>query len=114
MRISDWSSDVCSSDLQAPFRQRGIAEQPVRVGDPGIGVAHPRRAFARARTLELGRASCRERVCPYVYISVHALSLTIKLIMTHFVVTSRNFLDVFYRSFTLPTQNITTIEIYLL
>src|SRR3546814_15591982 len=26
MRISDWSSDVCSSDLIDPFRARGIAD----------------------------------------------------------------------------------------
>src|SRR3546814_3885304 len=24
MRISDWSSDVCSSDLERPWRQRGL------------------------------------------------------------------------------------------
>src|SRR3546814_6911785 len=63
VRISDWSSDVCSSDL----------------GPPGILVPHlPAPADAAelgrrllegadlALLLEIGRASCRERVCQYV------------------------------------------------
>src|SRR3546814_6598002 len=33
MRISDWSSDVCSSDL-APGRQRGLAVGIARADDP--------------------------------------------------------------------------------
>src|SRR3546814_10298776 len=63
MRISDWSSDVCSSDLPEligfwtinefagiliPFAW-GILSQHIFIG---IG--------------QIGRASCRERVCQYV------------------------------------------------
>src|SRR3546814_1370708 len=65
MRISDWSSDVCSSDLcrrsrlvgrHCPLRKaRNIA--PRR----GRKVRSPLR-----RPDEIGRASCRERVCQYV------------------------------------------------
>src|SRR3546814_12557532 len=36
MRISDWSSDVCSSDL---FRQRTVPEGGLTLGPLGIGVA---------------------------------------------------------------------------
>src|SRR3546814_1938034 len=81
MRISDWSSDVCSSDLQlgpvalghaaghdeasavllrVGHRQdhidrllAGVLDERTRVDDHQIGV-------------EIGRASCRERVCQYV------------------------------------------------
>src|SRR3546814_4279551 len=77
MRISDWSSDVCSSDLQFP----GMGEEfdPVRadiddrVGEEGVvgrddDVRDPRQhqAAAETGTMEIGRASCRERVCQYV------------------------------------------------
>src|SRR3546814_5335757 len=67
MRISDWSSDVCSSDLR----------------EVGIGGVHPERrpsdrALAERKPeiagefevvpglREIGRASCRERVCQCV------------------------------------------------
>src|SRR3546814_7151975 len=101
MRISDWSSDVCSSDLDADLDDglghRGDAAIRVlaRVGDrdglPGVGrdgVRHgwcrgdevePELAFEALRDdlqveepeetgpeAEIGRASCRERVCQYV------------------------------------------------
>src|SRR3546814_4846161 len=104
MRISDWSSDVCSSDLQQrehadrmlelerpadllarrPEREQRAAEQ--QRGDDGAGgigegfdlraarvAARPReterleaedREDARPQ-VEIGRASCRERVCQY-------------------------------------------------
>src|SRR3546814_5162279 len=60
MRISDWSSDVCSSDLQLV---REIAHQALHVdlAQQGRHLAHHHRAGT-----ELGRASCRERVCQYV------------------------------------------------
>src|SRR3546814_9938451 len=73
MRISDWSSDVCSSDL--------IAFEPVIGGDPCAHdtpmrdrVRRIRNGAARDRCVEnerldrrkIGRASCRERVCQYV------------------------------------------------
>src|SRR3546814_3574395 len=69
MRISDWSSDVCSSDLG-----RSTGETCCRRHSSAIGQRHlwhrappvfPRRRSA-ARSVELGRASCRERVCQYV------------------------------------------------
>src|SRR3546814_3119286 len=95
MRISDWSSDVCSSDLghAADVAVRdGVAylsdiyaglhvidvstptsPAKVRLVDP-LGPAHAvalrgDHAFVAADTLglkvidEIGRASCRERVC---------------------------------------------------
>src|SRR3546814_4434159 len=82
MRISDWSSDVCSSDLIGPLRNK-VADSP----RPDF--RKPRRLYARSTTvwkcsfaevllgrssestgqdfgMEIGRASCRERVCQYV------------------------------------------------
>src|SRR3546814_2270794 len=78
MRISDWSSDVCSSDLT-------VAEAVPEAVDGGFArVARGRivaaqvgaRAVGRRAILifggqvqiaiEIGRASCRERVCQYV------------------------------------------------
>src|SRR3546814_9139289 len=80
MRISDWSSDVCSSDLQVAARRLGFHR---RIPAPAVG---PRRDADRARMLrrvvglaepeQIGSASCRERVCQYVSISVVAVSLT--------------------------------------
>src|SRR3546814_4228977 len=97
MRISDWSSDVCSSDLghiaeigrlvrepeESSIDARGGALLPglhdhhihlfalaaalesIACGPPAIA-----NAAALAETLEqcnqIGRASCRERVCKYV------------------------------------------------
>src|SRR3546814_20462048 len=127
MRISDWSSDVCSSDLvsgplgvdgdQRQCAEAGRAEAglaagmapprpvPDRIGPtperPAPGLQHPNlldRTLA-PRTIplghgladpepvepaagieppadqEIGGASCRERVCPYVKIPVVAGSL---------------------------------------
>src|SRR3546814_7846904 len=73
MRISDWSSDVCSSDLfgSALFlidilRTRGIAFPPgTWVSAGAITGIHEIRPGQRAEA-EIGRASCRERVCQYV------------------------------------------------
>src|SRR3546814_5593186 len=85
MRISDWSSDVCSSDLQdrthlpvdlaidpfwppAPLER---ANNSVTIGNV-IAEAFEReieRPVVVKRIaqfeLEIGRASCRERVCQY-------------------------------------------------
>src|SRR3546814_8121253 len=83
MRISDWSSDVCSSDLQQlpAHRHRGEelrrlkgpshAEPGAVVGGQGIEALRTEvdRALRRpyeAADREIGRASCRERVCQYV------------------------------------------------
>src|SRR3546814_17532821 len=110
MRISDWSSDVCSSDLKsidddrilrlfhavigatlrtnafAPAAEEALAFKIDSAQVPGlpkplpwreVWVYSPRvegiplRAGPVARG-EIGRASRRERVCAYVYISVVA------------------------------------------
>src|SRR3546814_17123445 len=106
MRISDWSSDVCSSDLGLratpgndewpevvlvlEHRRRPLRSVPAaaaRTGDEQLAFVDEKRATVerqpevrdrivdmqcRARphvnrqAREIGRASCRERVCPYV------------------------------------------------
>src|SRR3546814_4879016 len=85
MRISDWSSDVCSSDLL-------LLDPHVALGSDGSpGGSHPRsagtfakwieefvvrqprvsieeavsRATSYPASIQNGRASCRERVCQY-------------------------------------------------
>src|SRR3546814_3197805 len=78
VRISDWSSDVCSSDLWPQalryFERHGtIAETLARARLYGekakqaldIFPAGEARA-ALSEAVEIGRASCRERVCQYV------------------------------------------------
>src|SRR3546814_18206995 len=91
MRISDWSSDVCSSDLFADeeyiveplfalLLARAFAGLKLRVAER-IGLRHrfghrlAGVADRRHHHLEIGRASCRERVCQYVSISGVAVSL---------------------------------------
>src|SRR3546814_15040055 len=102
MRISDWSSDVCSSDLSSlcrttPWRSLelvkhhralGLATAPLDVtcgidianGSPAqpVTLVRPHAAARAARffvekfpgrsmyAVQIGRASCRERVFPYV------------------------------------------------
>src|SRR3546814_10997464 len=98
MRISDWSSDVCSSDLVGALLCLSFRRQPLRplpphprraAGDDPPGRAHHRRRArrgerrrrrgpARKRRAEIGRASCRDRGCPYVLISGVAVSLKTK------------------------------------
>src|SRR3546814_10141787 len=86
MRISDWSSDVCSSDLAADDREllpvlfakdRDVGADLVeQLGDDGrdpVEMAGTRGAAiigaqlgdfdAAAVPREIGRASCREHVC---------------------------------------------------
>src|SRR3546814_6606425 len=68
MRISDWSSDVCSSDLSFGYRTHAQAG-PRRTVPVGRTRAPPPRAAPpdqEAHRSEIGRASCRERVCQYV------------------------------------------------
>src|SRR3546814_17973697 len=111
MRISDWSADVCSSDLDQAFgndepgavrtdreahglelgerfaaplqrlgvvslRRRHLADAIFAVGNEDR-IAGPRAGFDLAmppglrlaevlRVVQIGRASCRERVCQYV------------------------------------------------
>src|SRR3546814_20436873 len=95
MRISDWSSDVCSSDLR--LHQRVVVDGLVGAQEDALllvvargpvecraeGVLRDRRiaerpgvvGLDRQEYLQIGRASCRERVCQYVVISVVAVPL---------------------------------------
>src|SRR3546814_9272213 len=81
MRISDWSSDVCSSDLILFHRTYGLTHVLAHVPDCHFGLfsAGPDHFHNVAAALfshrgnvqadhisEIGRASCRERVCTYV------------------------------------------------
>src|SRR3546814_17544872 len=97
MRISDWSSDVCSSDLygisgarvemvqvidavaqadgfraalaameRSPSTQIALNFDGAPVyGEADYGHFSPAAAYDAARD-QIGRASCRERVCQYV------------------------------------------------
>src|SRR3546814_5965754 len=82
MRISDWSSDVCSSDLA-----NGTIDRDPATGEPVGGLQEAAMDLVKHmipppsatevqnsilyvadhfNSLEIGRASCRERVCQYV------------------------------------------------
>src|SRR3546814_4560819 len=80
MRISDWSSDVCSSDLGDERRQPRagralrVEHQPQFRGLAGDRRPHPPDESRDGRG-EIGRASCRERVCKYVSILGVGVSL---------------------------------------
>src|SRR3546814_19299148 len=102
MRISDWSSDVCSSDLGAAtgamslvfffggnrcdwwFAAEGYCDLDDLAAPPFCNVPRHgelwdklidfgRRGIEDEKPL-IGRAWCRERVCEYVSISVGAVS----------------------------------------
>src|SRR3546814_19822242 len=97
MRISDWSSDVCSSDL-ATDRHRAQPD-PWAAGhvneqiSAGFFSVHGRLGIGQAGEIEIlaadfiqqidfgvvprqiGRASCRARVWQYVELSVDAVSV---------------------------------------
>src|SRR3546814_15851361 len=96
MRISDWSSDVCSSDLArcdlrdlrggdkalppsvSSFAVRCDAGSPLahrRIGDLTVLDVPDVRAMPRAVRSQIGNAPCRERVCQYGTITVVAVSL---------------------------------------
>src|SRR3546814_3735348 len=72
MRISDWSSDVCSSDLNGvPMRCMKLFLPVCLLAVLGAAGAWADMKVelkdGRVLTLpEIGRASCRERVCQYV------------------------------------------------
>src|SRR3546814_9007130 len=85
MRISDWSSDVCSSDLLAEDAVIVHRDEPhvrplggtligvVARGDHAAAATLRRSPYCAAaerhvgdQPLQIGRASCRERVCQYV------------------------------------------------
>src|SRR3546814_17545588 len=67
MRISDWSSDVCSSDLSCgAVTQRNLAESAAlataslpRAGQPSNDSGHPRRAAGRCVQAASGGAAPR-------------------------------------------------------
>src|SRR3546814_19377901 len=105
MRISDWSSDVCSSDLTAESSAMPLDFLTFILFAPGMALLSavliqgriiwwttPWLGYAaaasvllisaamliepnRANPLQIGRASCRARVCQYVLIQVGADSL---------------------------------------
>src|SRR3546814_1330672 len=81
MRISDWSSDVCSSDLaagqamveQVECRQGGrrrtteFKHRPRGLREfAQLSPAVDQGALRYHDAVQIGRASGRERVCPYV------------------------------------------------
>src|SRR3546814_1306929 len=81
MRISDWSSDVCSSDLRTDPRggakdvrrilARLARSHRIRTPTGRITLMCVKKVQAwdhagKLFTTEIGRASCRERVCQYV------------------------------------------------
>src|SRR3546814_5719054 len=73
MRISDWSSDVCSSDLLSGALVAGLRAGLVYNTWPSMnGSFAPPELFdlspwwLNAFENKIGRASCRERVCQYV------------------------------------------------
>src|SRR3546814_11452498 len=105
MRISDWSSDVCSSDLVVPVDGQPWDSDPFVITEKdgklygrgtcdmksfiAIGLAavpdmlsaglkrpiHFALSYDEEIGCEIGRASCRERVCMYVTISVGDVTL---------------------------------------
>src|SRR3546814_2550353 len=71
MRISDWSSDVCSSDLAKAARAKAEAGETLADEVEALLARRASAALGLARkagelVTEIGRASCRERVCQYV------------------------------------------------
>src|SRR3546814_10779246 len=88
MRISDWSSDVCSSDLDAIRHADYVVDMGPGAGLHGgeiVAEGTLEQVLANKNSLtaayltgakkievpthrrkEIGRASCRERVCQYV------------------------------------------------
>src|SRR3546814_15242870 len=106
MRISDWSSDVCSSDLSgiacrasssafcAPVKggrlpgsswKRTVSASFFFITSSFLSIGFSGRndmddlhilAVVVILSDQIGRASCRERVCQYVVIWVVAVSIT--------------------------------------
>src|SRR3546814_4828823 len=81
MRISDWSSDVCSSDLRENPRRLALGEASmIDSGNtawiltstalvllmtlPGLALFYA--GLVQAKNVQIGRASCRGRVWQYV------------------------------------------------
>src|SRR3546814_8551874 len=75
MRFSDWSSDVCSSDLWSTAAKLAIIQETYEA-DATVSIVarrhgiQPNQLFAwrklASQGAQIGRASCRERVCQYV------------------------------------------------
>src|SRR3546814_6652608 len=79
MRISDWSSDVCSSYLEVVVGEVDLVAHALSREDE-LGGDHPDEGIGDRQLhagedverrvgqhdQEIGRASCRERVCQYV------------------------------------------------
>src|SRR3546814_20909782 len=97
MRISDWSSDVCSSDLvaaeQSALPGRALVRRTVGAGEKRLGAGEGARPVGidaiecpctgqrldlppaeplGVDTPQIGRGTCRERVSQYVEIWVAA------------------------------------------
>src|SRR3546814_4940182 len=70
MRISDWSSDVCSSDLHELTTRLSHQLTALMLlhqySNLNIQVRIPNWQETVSSLEEIGRASCRERVCQYV------------------------------------------------
>src|SRR3546814_4874700 len=90
MRISDWSSDVCSSDLHLDIDAREALVQALNAYEGAVVlISHDPHLIELTadrlwlvhggtckpfdgdmddyrKLLQIGRASCRERVCQYV------------------------------------------------
>src|SRR3546814_3293274 len=66
MRISDWSSDVCSSDLLSGFDGEGDGFDMLPSGAGMVGGTTSGMGVFAGQLGKIGRASCRERVCQYV------------------------------------------------
>src|SRR3546814_3605316 len=76
MRISDWSSDVCSSDLPpgadlvfeielVDFMSREDFQRRLSILQQAMAQQGPPQQGEQS-IQQIGRASCRERVCQYV------------------------------------------------
>src|SRR3546814_18161218 len=100
MRISDWSSDVCSSDLTASFhppkvRRTNTIISPNEASPSTTGCGEASGTSSSPATMitsspstsamvsKIGRASRRESVGQYVYTPVVAVSLKNQHIPTH-------------------------------
>src|SRR3546814_15609375 len=65
--------DLASSHVLTSRNSRPFAECPHRL--PNYSIAAKRPSRQAQGSAEIGSASCRERVCQYVWISVVAVSL---------------------------------------